>query len=213
VRIDGSLERVGMLLEPTSVVAKAWEQVDLVGARSWFDPRNVLVTGAGPIGLLGALIGAQRGLDVHVLDRVTNGVKPALVRDLGATYHHEDAATVAGRLQPDIVLEATGAASVVFGVLSETGTYGITCLTGVSPAGCRIEVDAGWLNREIVLDNDVVVGSANANLRHYGQAADILAKADRGWLERLITRRVPLDDAVSAFDGDGSDVKVVIDLT
>jgi NADPH-dependent 2,4-dienoyl-CoA reductase/sulfur reductase-like enzyme len=52
-----------------SVVAKAWEQVDRIGARAWYEPQRVLVTGAGPIGLLAALLGQQRGLDVHVLDR------------------------------------------------------------------------------------------------------------------------------------------------
>ncbi|MGV0745691.1 glucose 1-dehydrogenase [Mycolicibacterium sp. XJ870] len=212
VLINASLQRVGVLTEPASVLAKAWDQVDRVGARSWFEPHTVLVTGAGPIGLLAALVGVQRGLEVHVLDRVTEGVKPDLVSDLGATYHHEDIDTVAGELQPDIVIEATGAAAVVFGVLQQTSSYGITCLTGVSPSGRHIQVDAGAVNREIVLENDVVIGSVNANLRHYRQAADILAAADSGWLERLITRRLPLEEAVSAFDGDGSDVKVVIDL-
>ena len=49
------------------------------------------------------------------------------------------------------------------------------------------------LNRDIVLENDVVFGSVNANRRHYEAAAAALAAADRAWLERLITRRVPLD--------------------
>lgn len=212
VRVDDSLQRAGVLIEPMSVLAKAWEQIDRVGARSWFEPRTVLVTGAGPIGLLAAQAGVQRGLDVHVLDRVASGVKPDLVRDLGATYHHDDVDTVAGALQPDIVIEATGAAAVVFGVLEQTSSYGITCLTGVSPAGRHIQVDAGAVNREIVLENDVVIGSVNANLRHYRLAADILAAADPDWLDRLITRRFPLDRAGEAFDGDGTDVKVVIDL-
>ena len=64
-------------MEPTTVVAKAWEQVDRIGERSWFQPQRVLVTGAGPIGLLAALIGAQRGLEVHVLDRVDRGPEAA----------------------------------------------------------------------------------------------------------------------------------------
>ena len=76
VRLDPGLRDVGMLLEPTTVVAKAWEQVEKVGARGWFEPRTVLVTGAGPIGLLAALLGVQRGLEVHVLDQVTSGPKP-----------------------------------------------------------------------------------------------------------------------------------------
>jgi threonine dehydrogenase-like Zn-dependent dehydrogenase len=58
VRLDPGLARTGMLLEPTSVVAKAWEQVERVGQRSWFAPRRALITGAGPIGLLARLIRA-----------------------------------------------------------------------------------------------------------------------------------------------------------
>src|SRR5690606_19560083 len=64
VRLDPSLEEVGVLLEPATVVAKAWEQVQRVGERAWFDPKVALVTGAGPIGLLAALLGVQRGLEV-----------------------------------------------------------------------------------------------------------------------------------------------------
>ena len=66
VKVDPALGILGVLLEPTSVVAKAWEEVDRVGGRAHWDPKTVLVTGAGPIGLLAALIGVQRGLDVHV---------------------------------------------------------------------------------------------------------------------------------------------------
>ena len=78
-----------------------------------------------------------------MLDRVTGGPKPGLVRRLGATYHHRDIDSVAKELRPDVVIEATGAGSVVFGVLQNTGHYGVTCLTGVSPAGWHIRVDAG----------------------------------------------------------------------
>lgn len=212
VKLDPSLDRVGVLMEPTTVVAKAWEQVDKIGNRSWFEPQRVLVTGAGPIGLLAALIGTQRGLDTHVLDRVTDGPKPALVRALGATYHHADIDSVAKQLDPDVVIEATGVGSVVFGALSHNNSYGITCLTGVSPTGRQLTIDAGTLNRDIVLENDVVVGSVNANLRHYQQAAEVLARADKDWLQGVITRRVPLGDVASAFTASDDDVKVVIEL-
>ena len=212
VRVDAGLGLAGVLTEPTSVVAKAWEQVDRVGGRAWFDPRTVLVTGAGPIGLLAAMIGVQRGLDVHVLDRVDDGVKPDLVRDLGATYHHTSVDRVVDRARPDVVIEATGAGSVVFDAIAGTGSYGIVCLTGVSPRGRDLTVDAGALNRSLVLENDAVVGSVNANLRHYQVAAEALAAADRDWLRRLITTTVPLDEAASAFDRPGEDVKVVVTL-
>ncbi|GAA2646484.1 glucose 1-dehydrogenase [Streptomyces virginiae] len=212
VKLEPHLQRVGVLMEPTTVVAKAWEQVERVGARSWFEPRRALVTGAGPIGLLAALLGTQRGLEVHVLDRVTEGPKPALVRDLGAAFHAEGIEQVISDVCPDVVIEATGASELVFASLTGTAPYGVVCLTGVSPAGRRVSVDAGAINREIVLENDAVVGSVNANLRHYRQAADALATADLSWLERLITRRVPLERAAEAFTPQPDDVKVVIDL-
>ncbi|MDX3611259.1 glucose 1-dehydrogenase [Streptomyces europaeiscabiei] len=212
VKLEPHLEHVGVLMEPTTVVAKAWEQVERVGARSWFEPRRVLVTGAGPIGLLAALLGTQRGLEVHVLDRVAEGRKPALVRDLGAAFHDEDIDQVISAVCPDVVIEATGASELVFASLTGTAPYGVVCLTGVSPAGRRVSVDAGAMNREIVLQNDAVVGSVNANLRHYRQAADALSTADLSWLERLITRRVPLERAVEAFTPQPDDVKVLIEL-
>lgn len=213
VKLDPGLSEVGVLMEPTSVVAKAWEQVYRIGERAWFEPKRALVTGAGPIGLLAAMIGVQRGLEVHVLDRVTDGPKPAIASALGATYHHDEVDDVAGRLQPDVVIEATGASSVVFDVIANTGSNGIVCLTGVSAAGRTVRVDAGGLNREIVLENDAVVGSVNANLRHYRQAADALAQADRSWLADLITRRVPLRRFADAFAAEPNDVKVVLTLS
>jgi glucose 1-dehydrogenase len=212
VRLDPHLAEVGVLMEPTTVVAKAWEQVHRIGQRAWFEPARTLVTGAGPIGLLAAMLSVQQGLDTHVLDRVTAGPKPDLVSSLGATYHSDDINDVARRLQPDLVIEATGAPALVFGAITNTSTYGIVCLTGVSPTGRRLKIDAGAVNREVVLENDAVVGSVNANLRHYHQAADALAKADARWLARMITRRVPLHRAPEAFDARDDDVKVVIDL-
>jgi threonine dehydrogenase-like Zn-dependent dehydrogenase len=214
VRLDPSLGLVGVLMEPTSVVAKAWEQVERIGNRAWFEPRTALVTGAGPIGLLGALLGVQRGLDVHVLDQVTDGIKPRLVSELGATYHSGAVDDVLARLRPDVVIEATGASAVVFAALAGTAPYGIVCLTGVSPTGRQISVDGGLINRELVLENDAVVGSVNANLRHYAAAADALAAADRDWLEGLITRRLPLARFAEAFGPDpaGDDVKVALTL-
>jgi threonine dehydrogenase-like Zn-dependent dehydrogenase len=69
------------------------------------------------------------------------------------------------------------------------------------------------LNRELVLCNDVIVGSVNANRRHYQQAADALARADRDWLGRLITRRVPVDRFPDALERKPDDVKVTIDFS
>lgn len=213
VRLDARLAGVGMLLEPASVLAKAWEQIERIASRAWWDPQRVLVTGAGPIGLMAALFSVQRGLETHVLDQVESGLKPRLVRELGAHYHAGGVEEVAGAAMPDVVIEATGVPSVVFDALRFNAAAGIVCLTGVSASGRALTIDAGAINREIVLENDVVFGSVNANLRHYQDAARALQHADAGWLERLVTRRVPLERAPEAFEpGHADDVKVVIDL-
>ena len=210
VQVDPRLGLCGVLIEPASVVAKAWEQVERIGRRGWFAPRTVLVTGAGPIGLLAALLGVQRGLEVHVLDRVTSGPKPDLVEELGATYHRGTVGEVADRIELDVVIEGTGAGQLVVDSLTATGPYGIVCLTGVSAPEEQYEVDVGRVNGQIVLQNDAVVGSVNANLRHYRQAADALAAADRSWLRRLITRTASLDEGKGALEIRDDDVKTVI---
>lgn len=209
VKVDPKLGALGVLIEPASVVAKAWDHIDGIGHRAKvFAPRTVLVTGSGPIGLLAALMGQQRGLEVHVLDRHTDGLKVDLVRDLGGHHRNE-----IGDLTPDIIIECTGAWSVVRDVLGKTAPGGIICLASVTAPGHTAPIDIGGLNRTMVLNNDTMFGSVNANRRHYELAAQALAKADRGWLERLITRRVPLAQWQDALDARPDDIKVVIDFT
>ena len=164
IKIDPSLGLLGVLLEPTTVVAKAWEEVDRIGSRSFWEPRTALITGAGPIGLLAALLGKQRGLEVHVLDRVESGTKPDLVRALGATYHSGSITNIG--FEPDVVIECTGVGPVINDSIQQVGPGGIVCLTGVGaggPASNRIIADVAT---EAVLQNKVVVGSVNANKRH-----------------------------------------------
>ena len=211
VRVDENLGISGVLLEPASVVAKAWNHADLIGRRSraWA-PRSVLVTGAGTIGLLAALIGAQRGLDLHVLDLVTEGPKPQLVRDLGGTYH---AGELPDELMPDVIMECTGAVPVILDAVSRSAPSGIVCLAGISTGKHRIGIDLGTLNRTMVLENDAIFGSVNANRSHYELAADVLSKADKSWLSGLISRRVSPDDWQDAFEREDSDVKVILDFT
>ena len=209
VPVPAELGELGVLVEPASILTKAWEQVDRVGARSWFGPQQVLVTGAGPIGLLAALIARQRGYDVHVLDRVSDGPKPELVRALGGTY-----LTDLGELGvvPDVVIEATGAGQLVFDCASLLPPAGVMCLAGIHPGPATVDVQLDALVRQLVVRNAALVGTVNAGKRHYADAVDVLLAADRTWLQRLITRTVPLSQWPDALVREPDDIKVVVDL-
>ncbi|MFJ4658869.1 glucose 1-dehydrogenase [Nocardia sp. NPDC088792] len=212
VQLDPALGATGVLMEPATIVAKAWEQIERVSTRSWSEPRRVLVTGAGPIGLLAALLGTQRGLDVHVLALPDKGIQPAMTHSLGATYHSDPLPEVADRIEPDILIEATGAPAIAMAAMTHTAPAGIVCLTGISPTGRELTIDAGATNRRIVLENHLIFGSINANKRHYRQAAHALATADQNWLTGLITRRIPLEQATEAFTAGRDDIKVMVEL-
>jgi glucose 1-dehydrogenase len=211
MKIDSSLGLLGVLLEPTTVVTKAWEQVDAIGRRAFWNPRTVLVTGAGPIGLLAALLGMQRGLDVHVLDRVDSGLKPELVRALGASYHAGSIASVG--IRPDIIIECTGAGAVISDAIREIANGGIICLTGIGSGDRSTDAVTGDIAAEAVLKNNVVVGSVNANKRHWYKAGEALTRADRAWLNRLITRRERPENFASALQRRDDDIKVVVQFT
>ena len=166
VRLDPALGDLGVLLEPTMVVAKAREHAMRIGARSWFQPKVALVTGAGPIGLLAALLARQRGLETHVVDLVTEGPKPRLVAELGAHYHAGPVSEVP--IEPDIVIECTGMPpagserSCAFDPLrhrsnahdprdrSRTARGAVVALTGLAHDDRTIEMQSGTINKELV---------------------------------------------------------------
>jgi glucose 1-dehydrogenase len=212
VKLDPSLGTMGVLLEPASVVAKAWDHTERIGrrARSW-RPKTLLVTGAGAVGLLAALMGAQRGLDIHVLDHHEHAAKDKLIRQLGGTYHTGRVADL--RLQPDIVMECSGAPTVVRDVLGNTAASGIICLVGITDPGHAFDVDLGALNRTLVLDNSTVFGTVNANRRHYDMAAEALRQVDKSWLDALITRREPVEHWTRSLRRRPDDIKVVVDFS
>ena len=207
MKLDPGLGLAGVLLEPATVVAKAWEHTLAGGRRAFWEPRTVLVTGAGPIGLLAALLGKQLGLEVHVLDRAQTGPKPEIVRALGAAYHSCSIPDIGFR--PDIVMECTGVGQVISDSISVAGASGVVCLTGVGHGGSMPKIPTADLAATAVLKNSVVFGSVNANKRHWYKGAEALARADRSWLNRLITRIEPPENFAAALQRRPDDIKVV----
>ena len=188
--IPSAMGELGVLLEPASVLAKAWDQVDRISQRAFFLRGRALVTGAGPIGLLACLMGVQRGYEVHVVDLATEGPKRDLVEALGAHYHAGEAADIDADVE--VVIECTGLGAVGRSAAQRVVSGGIICLTGIMNVEPKFDVDATTMNRNAVLRNLVLFGTVNAGRRHWQQAVDALAAADPGWLRGMITRRVPL---------------------
>ena len=211
IKVDPTLGILGVLLEPTTVVTKAWEHVLAVGQRAFWEPKTVLVTGAGPIGLLGALLGRQLGMEVHVLARTETGPKPELVRALGATYHSCSVRDVG--FEPDVIMECTGVGQVISDSISVVGASGVVCLTGVGHGGSLPKVPAADVASTAVLKNNIVFGSVNANKRHWYKASEALARADRAWLARLITQREKPENFMKALGRGSEEIKVVIQFS
>lgn len=210
IKIDPTLGILGVLLEPMTVITKALEQVAMAGQRAFWEPRTALVTGAGPIGLLAALRLKANNLEVHVLDRAETGLKADLVRALGGTYH-------SGRVteldfEPDVIVECTGVGAVIADSIQQIGSGGILCLTGIGAGGSAMGAVADTA-AAVVLKNNVIVGSVNANKRHWYKAGQNLMRSDRAWLSRVITRREKPEDFKKALERQPDDVKVIIQFS
>jgi glucose 1-dehydrogenase len=207
IKVEPSLGILSVLLEPTTVIIKALEQVLAVGQRAFWEPNTVLVTGAGPIGLLAAGVASLGGYEVHVLDRVETGLKPDLVAALGATYHSGSVLDIG--FEPDVIVECTGVGSVIADSVQKIGAGGVVCLTGVG-AGGLVSRAVGDMAAAAVLKNNVIVGSVNANKRHWYKANQRLTTLDPKWLSRLITRYEKPENFKQALERKSDDIKVVI---
>lgn len=211
VQVETELAEIGVLVEPLSIAEKAIDEAlriqfarlpDAPASLAWFSGRRCLVAGLGPVGLLAALVLRLRGAEVFGLDVVDEGTaRPRWLSRLGGTYI--DGRRVApGRVPQeigpmDLIVEATGVASLEFNLLDALGLNGVYVLTGI-PGGERLLQLAGAeLIRDLVLGNQVMVGSVNASRGHFQMAVDDLRNARLRWrdaLTGLITHRYPWED-------------------
>ncbi len=208
VPVPDDLLRIGTLVEPASVVCKAWSQIDALAAAGLGDGL-VLVTGGGPIGLLALLLARQRGRAAVLLTRPQHQRARALAAAIGADVHTGPVDGLPQR--PDVVIEATGDTGLVRDVLDAAAPGSVVCLLGVTHA-TGSPVGVGALNDALVHANITVMGSVNARVQDHRDAALSLAAAPTGWVEQLITRRVPLEDAGRALAGGHGGIKTVVDV-
>jgi threonine dehydrogenase-like Zn-dependent dehydrogenase len=215
VPVPAGVEAIGVLLEPLSVVEKGVLEAEAMQRRIPWEPREAVVTGAGPIGLMAALLLRSRGMEVWVVDRnPRGGLKSEVVEATGAHYVQSDEMTLpelAAQIDGiDLFVEATAVPEIVFSAIDAIGPNGVLCLTGVSAGSRTLEVPGAQLNLEMVLENKVVFGTVNASRRDWEAAARDLPAFESAWpglCSRLLTRRVPAERYAEVLERERSDIK------
>ncbi|MGY8675231.1 MAG: hypothetical protein ACKVHO_21880 [Verrucomicrobiia bacterium] len=113
----------------------------------------------------------------------------------------------------DLIYEGLGVAKVSFDVLMHLGLNGVFCFTGIPAPGGEISVAGNELMRNLVLKNQVIVGSVNANKEAFENAIKDLGEFRRRWpkaLDGIITGRHLPDDFKDLLIGKATGIKNVI---
>jgi threonine dehydrogenase-like Zn-dependent dehydrogenase len=221
VRVPKALSEVAVLVEPLSVAAKAAVDLDTFLRRYPWEPvaLRALVLGAGPIGLLAAMMLRSRDIETVVYSREPAGSDRAeLVRSFGASYvSAADVALpeLASRVgAADVVFEAVGVAKVAFAAIHALARNGIFVLSGVPGPSRTVEADLDDIMRDIVLKNQVLFGTVNASRSAFEESVGYLERfmvLFPNAVRRLITKRAKLEDVPALLRHRGG-IKDVIQL-
>lgn len=197
--VPPDLAEVAVLAEPLSVVEKA---VGRALAMHPGEPTRGLALGAGPIGLLAALVMRIRGLEAAVYSlEPEDHPRARLARDAGLRY--------ATRIEPssaDVVVEATGAAEAAFKGIQALDALGVMCILGSPNAAGEMPFI------DMLVKNQAVFGSVNAGPEHYRQAIADLRRIDRRTLQKMI-RRARFDDFAATLAEPAAAAKMVHEIS
>jgi threonine dehydrogenase-like Zn-dependent dehydrogenase len=209
-----------VLLEPMSVVEKGIDHAFLLQRRLIWGPKLALVLGGGPVGLLAAAVLRARGLRTVVFGREpASDLRAQIAMQLGAEYVSVDTAPLLDLPKhigyPDIIVEATGNAKVVFDAMEILAANGVLCLLSVTGgSGTNVEpIDR--INQLLVLGNQVVFGSVNANPRHFKQGVKDFVTINKKWpgvMNRLLTDRIPWENHKKWFTERGTGIKSTLEI-
>jgi threonine dehydrogenase-like Zn-dependent dehydrogenase len=172
------------------------------------------------VGILGAMVLVMHGFETYVYSRSTApNPKSELVESFGAKYISsltEPVERLAERVgNIDLVYEALGVARISFDVLQVLGMNGVFVFTGIPAPKPPIDIDADVLMRNLVLKNQVVVGTVNADRAAFHAAIRDLGTFLQKWpeaLRALITGRFSIDKYRELLLGDRTGIKNVIAL-
>ncbi|MCS6822705.1 MAG: glucose 1-dehydrogenase [Cytophagaceae bacterium] len=229
LRVPDDLVDLGVLTEPMSVSVKAVDEaLKIQAARipgatydGWLKGRTALVVGLGPIGLLGAIALRLRGAEVLGMDIVDeNSPRPSVLKAIGGKYINgkEVKADTIDELHGhiDLIFEAAGVAKLGFDIIDALGINGIYVMTGVPGADRPADIAAGAIMQQMVLMNQVMIGSVNASMEHNLMALNDMAECKKKWpgvLESIITEVMPYTKINEALANTHSDeIKTIIEF-
>ena len=192
------------LCEPLSIALHA------VGRAEVQAGEQVLVLGAGPIGLAALIAAVDRGAEVMTVD--LHEARLELAAELGAAVTVRGTDDVAAAAQrwtggdgPGVVIEATGVPRVAATAFDLVAPSGRIALIGVSEEQLSVSL------RLFTLKELTVVGSRSC--ARFGDAVALASRAAPK-LARLVTHEFALEDAPEAFrqarEHPDATVKVVV---
>jgi threonine dehydrogenase-like Zn-dependent dehydrogenase len=223
VSIPTELASIGVLTEPLTVVEKAVRQVRLIQRRMpWWQPKTAVVLGAGPIGLLGALLLRSQGVEevVAVARTPAPNSSATILEAAGARYVSTEEMSIpeVGQHYPqiDVILESTGVSAVAFDGIPILGNDGVMVLLSLTGGTRTAEIPTDAINTGIVGGNKTIVGSVNAGFEDFTNAVASLRKFESLWpglAGTLITSRLPVTGDVSQIASKARDeIKMVVEF-
>jgi threonine dehydrogenase-like Zn-dependent dehydrogenase len=217
IHVPRALRTFAVLLEPMSVAQKALRQVYAIQRRMPWEPKRMLITGAGSIGTLAACVARLRGLEVVIYSRgPSRGADHTIRQQLGVAYVSSDDHKLTDVGLFDIALDATGYSPLAWGAAEVLDVNGVLCMLSVTGGKKHIDIPADALNDRFVLGNRLLFGSVNAAREDFENGVRDFAELQNRWpgmMEHFITRRLALDQIRTALDDrPPDDLKTIIEL-
>ncbi|MCP9493419.1 MAG: glucose 1-dehydrogenase [Pyrinomonadaceae bacterium MAG19_C2-C3] len=179
---------------------------------------KAVVLGAGPVGLLGAMMLVANGFETYVYSRAgSDDTRGGLIESFGAKFIKAETHTVEQMAQEvggiDVVYEAVGASQLAFDVIKVLDTNAVFVFTGIPGRKGAVEIDIDAIMRNLVLKNQIVFGTVNAARSHYEAAISDIEKFEQQFpdaVRGLITGRFKIDEALPLLRQGSQGIKSVV---
>jgi threonine dehydrogenase-like Zn-dependent dehydrogenase len=227
-KVPAHLRDIAVLTEPLTIAEKGLIELDIIQKRlPWGTPgqlegykHNALVLGAGPVGILGAMALVVRGYNTWVYSQETaEDPNAQLCTSFGAHYicskelNVDQVAEKIGNI--DVIYEAAGFSPLTFDAMRVLGINGVCILTGIPGHKAPIAVDTDFMQRQMVLRNQVVVGTVNAPRAAFENAIADLEIFDSKFpqaIRKVISRRYSIDEHQDLLLGKAAGIKNVLSM-